>query len=162
MENWCSNVVQFTGDPEALKEIDWLFRAMSALERKTQEGQRPPFIHNNDGYLFNIDFFDGKIYFETASTPNIDLLVQFADRYQTEFKLDYQELGCSVFGEANYRQGILNDIRLDVEDFELFSYDLEKEAYIFKGLYYYSDVEILEIMLELKKEKLDNPFGRRR
>lgn len=162
MENWCSNFVQFTGDPEALEEIGWLFRAMSALEKETGHGQRPPFISDNEGYFYNMDILSDKFYFETVSTPNLDLLVQVADRYQSDFRLDYHELGHAVFGEASYRQGTLTDVRLDVEDFRQFSYDLEKQAYMFEGLYYGSDAEILEIMLAMKKEQLDNPFGHHR
>ncbi|QGN22506.1 hypothetical protein [Elizabethkingia anophelis] len=162
MENWCSNFVQFSGDSEALREIEWLFRAMYALERETGQGQQPPFIAGNDGNIHQIDFFDRKIYFETPSVPNIDLLVQVADRYGVDFSLDYHELGCSVFGEADYVQGNLTDIRLDVEDFERFTYDLQEQAYVYEGLFYGSDAEILEIMLEFKKEQLNNPPGLRR
>lgn len=162
MENWCSNTVQFRGDPEALQEIDWLFRAMSALEKESQQGQCPPFTDLTQGSIFNIDFFDDKIYFETAATPNIDLLVKIADRYQTDFRLDYHELSCSVFGEASYEQGLLNDIRLDIEDFEQFNYDLKKQAYTFEGEYYDSDAEILEMMLATKKGQLNNSYGHRR
>lgn len=109
-----------------------------------------------------MDFFDRKIYFETPFVPNIDLLLQIADRYGANFSLDYHELGRSVFGEADYVQGNLTDIRLDVEDFEQFTYDLQEQAYVYEGLYYDSDVEILEIMLALKKEQLNNPPGLRR
>lgn len=162
IENWCSHFVQFTGSPESLKEIEWLFRAMSALEKETQQGQRPPFIKNNDGCLCNIDLFDKKVYFETIATPNIDLLTQVADRFQTGFILDYHELGHSIFGEATYDQGKIHDIRLDIEDFEKFNYDLEEQAYMFEGFYYDSDAEILEIMLEMKKDQLNKPYSRRR
>lgn len=162
MENWCSNFVRFSGDPETIHEITWLFRAMSALEKETGQGQRPPFITGNDGYIKNIDFFDRSIFFETPAVPNIDLLVQVADRYGTDFTLDYHELGCSVFGEADYVQGTLTDIRLGVEDFEQFSYDLQQRAYMYEGLYYDSDAEILEMMLAIKKEQLDYPSGHRR
>ncbi len=162
MENWCSNFVQFSGEPEAIHEIEWLFRAMSALEKETGQGQRPPFIAGNDGNIHHMDFFDRKIYFETPSVPNIDLLVQIADRYGADFSLDYHELGRSVFGEADYEQGNLTDIRLEVEDFGQLTYDLQEQAYVYEGLFYDSDAEILEIMLALKKEQLNNPPGHRR
>lgn len=162
MENWCSNSVRFSGDPGAIHEITWLFRAMSALEKETEQAQRPPFIAGKDGDIQNIDFFDSSIFFETPSVPNIDLLVQIADRYGADFALDYHELGCSVFGEADYVQGTLTDIRLGLEDFEQFSYDLQEQAYMYEGLYYDSDAEILEIMLAIKKEQLDYPSGHRR
>lgn len=162
MENWCSNSVQFSGDSEALREIEWMFRAMSALEKETGQDQQPPFIAGNDGNIRNIDFFDRKIYFETPSVPNIDLLVQIADRYGADFSLNYHELGCSVFGEADYVQGNLTDIRLDMEDFERFTYDLQEQVYVYEGLFYDSDAEILEIMLALKKEQLNNPPSHRR
>ncbi|OYD43648.1 DUF1281 family ferredoxin-like fold protein [Sphingobacterium cellulitidis] len=162
MENWCCNSVQFSVEPGALREITWLFRAMSALEKETGQGQRPPFIEGNEGYIHHIDFFDRNIFFETPSVPNIGLLVQVADRYGADFALDYHELGCAVFGEADYMQGTLTDIRLGLEDFEQFSYDLQEQAYVYEGLYYDSDAEILEMMLAIKKEQQDYPSGHRR
>lgn len=59
-------------------------------------------------------------------------------------------------------QGVLDDIRLDVQDFERFTFDLQEQAYMFDGLYYDSDAEILEILLAMKKEQLDRPPGPRR
>jgi len=162
MENWCSNSVQFSGDAGAIHEITWLFRAMTALEKETGQEQRPPFVAGDDGDIHNIDFCDRSIFFETPSVPNIDLLVQIADRYGADFALDYHELGCAVFGEAEYVQGTLTDISLGVEDFEQFSYDLKQQAYTYEGLYYDSDAEILEMMLAIKKEQLDYPSGHRR
>ena len=162
MENWCSNSVRFSGDPGAIYEISWLFRAMSALEKESGQAQRPPFITGNNGYIKNIDFFDQSIFFETPAVPDIDFLVQVADKYGADFALDYHELGAAVFGEADYMQGTLTDIRLGLEDFEQFSYDLQQQAYMYEGLYYDSDAEILEIMLAIKKEQLDYPSGHRR
>lgn len=163
MENCCNNSVQFNGEPQALKEIEWLFQAMSALEKENRLGQIPPFIKNDgEGYLFEIDFSNTSFYYQTKSKPNIEVLVEIADRFQAGFSLEYYDLEKSLFGEAKYEQGILTDIRLDIEDFEHFNYDLEEQAYMFEGLYYDSDVEILEIMLEMKKEQLNNSYGQRR
>ena len=162
MKDYCSNFIHFTGDPQALKEVWWLFRAMSALERITGLGQRPPFLTGDEGLFYNIDFTDSKIYLETESIPKLDLLVQLADRYDVSFSVDYHELGHAVFGEAVYLHGVLNDIRLDVDDFERFTYDMQEQAYVFDGLYYESDVEVLEILLNMKKEQLDRPPGPRR
>lgn len=87
MENWCSNSVRFSGAPGATHAITWLFRAMSALEKETGQAQRPPFITGNDGYIQNIDFFDRTIFFETPAVPDIDFLVQVADRYGSAWKI---------------------------------------------------------------------------
>lgn len=162
MEDICSNSVQFSGEPQALKEILWLFQAMSALEKETRLGQIPPFVMDNEGYLFEIDFYDSNIYYETKSKPNIEILIEIADRFQAQFVLEYHDLGQALFGEAKYEDGSLTDVRLGIEDFEQFNYDLEEQAYTFEGLYYDSDAEILEIMLEMKKDQLNNSHGHRR
>lgn len=162
MENICSNFVQFTGEPQALREIQWLFKAMSALEKESGLGQIPSFTNEEEGLLFGIDFFDNKIYYETKSTPNIAVLVEIADRFQAGFTVDYHDLGQALFGEAKYEHGRLTDTRLDIEDFEKFNYDLEKQVYMYEGHYYDSDAEILEIMLETKKDQLNNSFRRSR
>src|SRR5690606_29944047 len=162
MENWCSNSVQFSGDAGAIHEITWLFRAMSALEKETGQGQRPPFVAGDDGDIHNIDSFEPSICVATRSVPNTHLLGPTAHGYGAGRALDYHQLGCALFGQAEYLQGTLTDIRLGVEDFEQFSYDLKQQAYTYEGLYYDSDAEILEMMLAIKKEQLDYPSGHRR
>lgn len=163
MESRCNNSIRFNAEPQMLKEIEWLFQAMSALEKENGLGQIPPFIDDDgEGYLFEIDFSKGCFYYETKSEPNIEVLVKIADRFRAGFLLEYYDFGHALFGEAKYEYGTLTDVRLDVEDFEQFNYDLEEQAYMFEGFYYDSEAEILEIMLEMKKNQLNNSYGNRR
>lgn len=163
MANWCQNTVEFSGNEQRLKEIDWLFKAMAVLEKDTRVGQLPPFVDNDalvgagEGHFVGIHIYDGTVDYETKRMPNTGILVQIADYFQADFRYAYYEPGKKIFGEATYRQGILTDISLDQGDFELFRED--EEGYQFEGQSYDGDVEILEILLERKKTGRDTRHG---
>lgn len=161
MANWCVNTVFFNCDPDKLEEIEQLFNEMAFREKETREGQLPPFIQSAEGYCHDIDTEDGTIYYETKWVPNIDILIQIADYYQVDFTHQYSELGFYIYGEANYEQGVLKDVRLEEEDFELFERD-EQGAYTFMGTSYEIEEELLEDLLEWKKDQLDNAKGHSR
>ncbi len=78
MANWCSNMVVFEGNPEAIEQIQQLFQTMKGREEKEEQGQLPDFVPNtNGGYFFNIYWNDGDkgIYqYETKWSPNIEVL----------------------------------------------------------------------------------------
>jgi len=63
-----------------------------------------------------------------------------------------------VFGEATYENGTLIDHCLDYEDFARFDYG-DDGLYTFEGESYESDMEILELLLDRKKEGLDSSRG---
>ena len=44
MANWCSNTVVFEGKPEAIEQIQKLFKLMAEQELKENCGQLPDFI----------------------------------------------------------------------------------------------------------------------
>jgi len=161
MANWCVNTVFFNCDPDKLEEIEQLFNEMALREKETKEGQLPPFIHSGEGYCHNIYAEDGTIYYETKWVPNTDILVQIAGYYQVDFTHQYSERGFDIYGEANYEQGVLKDVWLEEEDFDLFEIN-EQGIYTFMGTLYEIEEELLEDLLEWKKEQLDNPRSPRR
>lgn len=161
MANWCTNTVFFNGETDKLEEIEQLFNEMALREKETKEGQLPPFIQSAEGYCHNIYTAGGTIYYETQWVPNTEILVQIAEYYQVDFTHQYSELGFDIYGEANYEQGVLKDVRLEEEDFDLFEIN-EQGIYTFMGTFYEIEEELLEDLLEWKKEQLDNPRSPRR
>lgn len=158
MPNWCFNVVQFSGDEQKIKEIDALFNEMALMEKQTRHAQLPSFVRADDGYCFDIRAEEGTIYYDTKWVPNTAILVQIADHFQTGFVHEYSELAMGIFGEASYENGALTDHYLDYEDFTRFDYG-EDGLYKFEGQSYESDMEILELLLDRKKEGLDSSHG---
>ena len=85
MANWCSNMVVFEGNPEAIEQIQQLFQTMKGREEKEEQGQLPDFVPNtNGGYFFNIYWNDcdkGIYQYETKWSPNIEALKTIAEQY---------------------------------------------------------------------------------
>ena len=156
MANWCSNMVVFEGNPEAIEQIQQLFQTMKGREEKEEQGQLPDFVPNtNGGYFFNIYWNDGDkgIYqYETKWSPNIEVLKTIAEQYQIGLIQNYEEMGNLVYGSANYSDKLLTDIYLEYEDFEKFHFDEETDTYHFEGEPHESDCDILETLLERKIE----------
>lgn len=90
-----------------------------------------------------------------------DILVQLADYFQVGFTHEYSELGFDIFGEATYEHGVLKDVRLEKEDFDLIETD-EHGMHTFMGETYEIEEEILEDLLERKKDELNNSKGYKR
>ena len=154
MANWCSNMVVFEGNPEAIEQIQQLFQTMKGREEKEEQGQLPDFVPNtNGGYFFNICWNDGDkgIYqYETKWSPNIEVLKTIAEQYQIGLIQNYEEMGNLVYGRATFSDKLLTDIYLEDEDFGNYQFDQETDTYHFEGKDYDSDCEILETLLERK------------
>ena len=154
MANWCSNMVVFEGNPEAIEQIQQLFQTMKAREEKEEQGQLPDFVPDtNGGYFFNIYWNDGDkgIYqYETKWSPNVEVLKTIAEQYQIGLIQNYEEMGNLVYGRATFSDKLLTDIYLEDEDFGNYQFDQETDTYHFEGKDYDSDCEILETLLERK------------
>ena len=154
MANWCSNMVVFEGNPEAIEQIQQLFQTMKGREEKEEQGQLPDFVPNtNGGYFFNIYWNDGDkgIYqYETKWSPNIEVLKTIAEQYQIGLIQNYEEMGNLLYGRSTFSDKLLTDIYLEDEDFGNYQFDQETDTYHFEGKDYDSDCEILETLLERK------------
>jgi len=151
MPNWCSNTVTFCGDVEAIKQVQELFESMKSLQDSTGNGQLPDFLHNEQGYFFDLYWNEGEegmIQYETRWSPNTEIVQAIADRYKVGFQHEYAETGCMVYGRATYENGVLDDISLDWDDFDAYYYDEDTECYYFEEETYESDYEILDILLQ--------------
>ncbi|TWI18862.1 hypothetical protein [Sphingobacterium siyangense] len=159
MANWCNNTVVFAGKPEAIRQIQQLFKEMAEQEQKEGCGQLPDFVaDSNGGYFFGIyqDYDNTDTFqYETKWSPNTEVLQKIAEHYKVDFTQDYEELGNCVFGRATFSDRLLTDIFLEYEDFEQFEFDEETDTYQFEGEEYESDYEILETLLE---RKIENQF----
>ena len=154
MANWCSNTVVFEGEPEAIEQIQQLFKTMTEKQQQENCGQLPEFLDDtNGGWFFDIyqnDDVIGIFQYETKWSPNIEIVQRIAERYGVKFTQEYAEVGNQIYGKATYLEGILDDVCLSDEDSEQYRYDEETDRYYFENEEYESDCEILEILLTRK------------
>lgn len=160
MANWCSNTVVFEGKPEAIEQIQQLFKSMAEKQQKEGCGQLPDFIEDdNSGYFFYInqdDNITGIFQYETKWSRKIEVVQKIAEHYNVNFTQDYEELGMCIYGRAISTNGILKDTHLKYEDFGNFDFDEQTDTYYFEGNDYESDYDILETLLE---RKIENHFN---
>ena len=154
MANWCSNTVVFEGEPEAIEQIQQLFKSMAEKQQEENCGQLPDFVEDsNGGYFFEIyqdDDVTGVFQYETKWSPNIEVVQAIAEHYGVDFTQEYEEMGNGIYGKATYSEGILDDTALTDEDLEQYQYDEETDRYHFEDEEYESDSEILETLLSRK------------
>lgn len=154
MANWCSNAVVFDGNPQAIEQVQQLFKTMAEKEEKEYCGQLPEFLENiNDGYFFDIYIHDDTtavFRYETRWSPNTDIVKRIAEHYDVDFVHDYEECGNSIYGRAIYTDKMLTDVHLNYEDFGRYEYDEDTLICTFETVEYESNSEILEIILERK------------
>ena len=113
MANLCSNYIVFEGKQKAIREIHALFQYMKEREDETGHGQLPEFLNEDNGYFFDIYWNEDDVdtyQYTTRWAPNIEVLQQIAQRYGLGFTLDYEEMGCLVYGRAIFSDGVLTDI----------------------------------------------------
>lgn len=156
MANWCNNTVSFTGEPHQLQKLSMLFGHMAINEKQEDKGQLPAFITEEKDWFFNIESDGDTVHYETRWSPNIEVLKEVANHHGAGFQLYYCETGNLIYGEATYEGGVLNDIFLEPDDFDLYAYDEDKDNYLFEGERYESPDEIMEILLERKKRETAN------
>lgn len=154
MANWCSNTVVFEGEPEAIEQIQQLFKTMTEKQQQENCGQLPEFLDDtNAGWFFDIykdDDVIGIFQYETKWSPNIEVVQKIAERYGVKFTQEYEEVGNQIYGKATYSNSILDDVCLSDEDLEQYHYDEETDRYYFENEEYESDCEILEMLLSRK------------
>lgn len=157
MANWCSNVVMFEGELEAVKKVKEMFISMEAHESVTGHGQKPNFIKEVlEDYFFYIyvDKERNRIEYETKWSPNIKDVQAIADHFGLSFKMYYEESGSLIYGETYYDGKELKDVYLEGDDYYKWELNEETDTYLFEGEEYYDSYEIKEILLKRKLEAL--------
>lgn len=156
MANWCSNTIVFEREPEAIEQIQQLFKSMAEKQQEENCGQLLDFVEDsNSGYFFDIcqdDDVTGIFQYETKWSPNIEVVQAIAEHYNVNFTQDYEEMGNCICGRAMFSDKLLTDIYLEDEEFEQYEFDEETDTYHFEDEEYESDYEILETLLERKIE----------
>lgn len=121
--------------------------------RKTGEGQKPDFLEGNEcRYMFDINVDGDSINFWSKWSPSIETVRQIAVKYKVNFSLDYEELGCLIYGNATFTDGVLVETDLDEADFDSFQENEDGCSYSFEGEEYSSQYDIMEKLLDRKKE----------
>ncbi len=156
MPNYCYNSVQFDGGKETMQQLEILFIALKEKETAEGRAQLPDFIMADEGYMVSIDWESDMLFYETRWTPNNDIIQKIAERFNVGYTHFYEETGCEIYGETSYKDGALTDIFLEPEDFEQYEFIEEEDRWQFEGEYYKDDSEILQILLERKKNAKTN------
>jgi len=110
MANYCSNSVLFLGELNTVNEIKKIFAQIESEQQRTNRYHLPDFVTGDKGYMLDICFNEDWINYESRWQPNLDLLVQFAERYQVDFISRFDEMTNGMYGEAIYRNNELKTI----------------------------------------------------
>ncbi|HZY35274.1 MAG TPA: hypothetical protein VFE53_01420 [Mucilaginibacter sp.] len=125
MANYCSNNVLFLGDPKTVDAIKEVFADIEHEQKRTHLYYLPDFVKDDKGYMLDISFDDQWITYESRWTPNLPLLIQFADHFKVEFISHFDEMVNGVYGEAVYHNGELKTIYRDAYEEENLAEDTE-------------------------------------
>jgi len=112
MANWCYNFLQFEGNSEAVNDVMAFFKEMERREKSTAHGQLPDFIIEKEGYMSSINCYEDNVSYETRWSPNVEVVVQIAEKFKLGFTLSYNELDNLIFGEYVYKNSVLTDFAL--------------------------------------------------
>ena len=126
MANYCSNIVEFRefrADRDTLAKLRMMFLQLALAETSTGLGQLPDNYVRDHGFMFNIRWDLDMLYYETKWEPNIQVLIFIADHHKADFICNYEESAMSVYGEAEYRNGILRNVHLNEDDFNQYRLD---------------------------------------
>jgi len=155
MANICDNSVVFSGAPSAVENVKALFKEIEEKQNQTEQWHLPPYVTAKFSYMQDIAIDHEKINYQTRWLPNLEGLTQIADHYHLDFVINYSELANSVFGEATYKSGVFNDVRLEPEDFQAYQYDQLTGLYVYDVKNYSFEWPIFEKLLAQRKEADD-------
>jgi hypothetical protein len=80
MAIYYSNTAFFLGDQNAVSELRQLFWEMERQQKLTRMYYLPDFVMDSTGYVQDISFNGQWFNYESRWTPNLNLLVQLAER----------------------------------------------------------------------------------
>lgn len=106
-----------------MKTLENLFESLPEKQRTEDCGQLPDFIKEKREYFFSSRWEEGVLCYETRWSPNTEILIEIADYFEVDFIHQFEECGCSVYGEASYKKKILTVTELESTDFDLFVFD---------------------------------------
>jgi hypothetical protein len=157
MANWCFNRVEFHADEAQLAQLKQFFSALAEKEFETKQAQLPDFLNEQNGYLFDIEFEQGMLFYQTKWVPNTDVIVEIGKHFNVNFKYNYEEYGNQLFGEAIYENGELSLIELDSLDLDSLEFDQATETYLFELSHFEMIDHIVEMLIDRKRLSQNPP-----
>lgn len=152
MPNYCSNSVQFHCTETELNKIIPFFEALAAKATAEQKGQLPHFVPLNSGHMSGLFWNNNQLHYETRWCPNIEVMQCVGDYFGIDYTHSYEEVSNLIYGYAEYKSGILTELSLSIAELEAYTYDEEKDKYLFEGGEYENDYKIMKILLARKKK----------
>ncbi len=164
MANWVQNWVTFQGEEFKIKKVYSEFEKMQNKENETNRGQLPEFFNDvpKQDWFFDIHIDDMQkdfvtIQYATKWSPNVQDLIEIANHFCLNFSTDYEESGNDIFGKAIFTFGNSEAefLDLDQSDYDKFEYLEDEDVYLYKGVKWDSEAEILDDIFE---EKFNQPY----
>ena len=116
MANWCYNTITFSGR----------YKAFAKRLEKHNYNKQGFEIVKGGRCIFSLEKIeDGMYSFESKWIPPLDELFQRAKKGRFSFEIDYEELGCDVYGKAiyNYPEDSYDDYYLTSEILNMREWD---------------------------------------
>lgn len=145
MANTCFNELYFTGESSRVKV------ANIYLAHLIKDDWGGVCIEATNGYFQDIEFGNGHFCFGTRWGPDLMTSQAIADRFKVGFVLDYCEPMMSLYGQAKYERGKINDVRLEIKDFASVAYLDKDDVYLYNNARY---TALETLARNLLKEKL--------
>jgi hypothetical protein len=150
MANWCMNTVVFQGEASQLDELEKMVQQMIKKEQRDGKGQLFPMVTADSGYLFQIEYDHGTLYYRTKYEPNTQVLTAVSDWLRLDYIHSYDEPAMHVYGQDSYIKGVLKEAFISLEDYGLFDFDRGQGCYRYRGACYDDVTEIYDLILAAK------------
>ena len=140
MANWCYNTITFSGNYKNFAK---------QLEKHNYNDCGFEFIKGGR-CIFSLEKIeDGMYSFESKWAPPLEELAQRAAKGRFSFEIDYEELGCQIYGKAYFDlENGLTEYDLPQEVWDRQEFNDDGDLYV-NGFYIESEQEWLEDQLEL-------------
>lgn len=118
-----------------------------------QQGQLPLWSTLGHGYFFDLQNHEDaphRFEYETRWSPNIQAVLEIAERFSLSFLLHYEQRGDLLYGAFRYEDGTLREFRLEAADFSAYRYNARSDSYRFESQWYKDVLDIWEILLARK------------
>lgn len=141
-----------------MKALEDLFRRMANNEVKTKHGQLPDFIVAVSGYFFELSWHEDGLSYLTKWSPNTSVMKVIGDHFKVDYTHSYEERAMGIYGEASSVSGVFQIVDLEPGDLGNYDYSEASETYVFEGVDYQYEEEILEVLL-LRKQEAQNSIN---
>ena len=151
MANWCSNWVNLSGEPEAIKAFMEDIRALDKQSIITELGVQVIDCEDSK-YMFEIYADDEESFsFSTKWSPDFGNMRLLAKKHGISVTNRYEELGCGIYGEWKTDGKSESDVFLTDEEIDLVIPENDDcEFWSFEGEESDCREDLLSIVLERK------------